>query len=451
MSQADFFAIRGVIEGFYGKPWTHEERVDMLAFLGRHRFNAYFYAPKDDLYLREDWQKPHTEASLAKISALIAHARQAGLAFYYCLSPGLSMQYASEAHFDKLLGKYHQLFSIGVRRFALLFDDIPAGLMHAEDKRVFRSLAEAHAAVTNRLQTELASWSEENQLIVCPTLYHGTGDEPYVRELGQLVPTQIPLFWTGRFVCSPMLTEADARHFAESTGHLPFYWDNYPVNDLAMAHELHIGPIRHRDPGLHRYAAGYMANAMEYAEASKIALATIGEYLDDPYGYDPESAWRRAIQEQVGEEGAERFLAFADNVQSSCLTDVESPRLLETFQQFRFNFLHGANPGQAVGELTRLFAEMEESADWLLTQLKNDKLKQEVRPWLVKYWHWARAGKLTAQLIAAGLENRMLQAASLYLQLHRWLKRTERLPHRVCGSVMRLLIDAVLQEVAKRR
>lgn len=27
------FGIRGIIEGFYGKPWTHAERIDMLNFL----------------------------------------------------------------------------------------------------------------------------------------------------------------------------------------------------------------------------------------------------------------------------------------------------------------------------------------------------------------------------------------------------------------------------------
>lgn len=450
MSRADFFLIRGVIEGFYGTPWTHEERLDMLAFLGRHRFNAYIYAPKDDLYLRKDWQKPYSKTSLTRIAALIAHAKQAGLAFYYCLSPGLSMQYASDQHFERLVSKYHQLFSLGVRRFALLFDDIPAVLMHAEDKKRFTSLAEAHATVTKNLVEVVTSWSPDNELIVCPTLYHGIGNEWYVQELGRLVPASIPLFWTGRFVCSPMLTSADAQVFIKSTGHLPLYWDNYPVNDLAMAHELHIGPLCHRDPKLHMYAAGYVANAMEYAEASKIALATIGEYLDDPYEYDPDAAWRRAIHEVAGVQDEKQFLAFADNVQSSCLTDMESPRLLEALQQFRFSFLYG-NPVNAVQELTQLFTEMEESADHLLTQMANDKLKREIRPWLVKYWHWAKAGRLTAKLIAAGIEGKKLHAASIYLQLHRWLKRTERLPHKVCGSVMRLFIDTVLQEVVKRR
>ena len=34
------FAIRGVIEGFYGNPWTHEQRLDCIRFIGRHGMNT---------------------------------------------------------------------------------------------------------------------------------------------------------------------------------------------------------------------------------------------------------------------------------------------------------------------------------------------------------------------------------------------------------------------------
>ncbi|TGV13625.1 beta-N-acetylglucosaminidase, partial [Mesorhizobium sp. M00.F.Ca.ET.186.01.1.1] len=45
MSKLACFAVRGVIEGFYGTPWTHAERLDMIDFLHRHDYNAYFYSP----------------------------------------------------------------------------------------------------------------------------------------------------------------------------------------------------------------------------------------------------------------------------------------------------------------------------------------------------------------------------------------------------------------------
>src|SRR5690606_40391313 len=42
--------LRGAIEGFYGPPWTHQERMDQLAFYGDVKMNTYIYAPKDDPY-----------------------------------------------------------------------------------------------------------------------------------------------------------------------------------------------------------------------------------------------------------------------------------------------------------------------------------------------------------------------------------------------------------------
>lgn len=45
--------LRGTIEGFYGSPWTHAERMDQLAFYGEVKANTYVYAPKDDPYHRD--------------------------------------------------------------------------------------------------------------------------------------------------------------------------------------------------------------------------------------------------------------------------------------------------------------------------------------------------------------------------------------------------------------
>jgi hypothetical protein len=47
-------SIRGVVEGFYGTPWTYAERLDILRFEGQHGMNVYHYGPKYDPYHRWD-------------------------------------------------------------------------------------------------------------------------------------------------------------------------------------------------------------------------------------------------------------------------------------------------------------------------------------------------------------------------------------------------------------
>ncbi|MGG1664162.1 protein O-GlcNAcase [Brevibacillus sp. NRS-1366] len=448
MSEQACFAVRGVIEGFYGTPWTHAERMDMIDFLQRHEYNAYFYSPKDDLYLRERWMEPHPESALKQIEELIKRANQGDMRFVYCLSPGLSMEYSSSQHLGRLIKKYQDMYQRGVRRFGLLFDDIPMHLLHETDVNQFAHLADAHVQTTMRVWEEMSSWSDPVKLVVCPTQYNGIGKEPYVMHLGLHLPEEIDLFWTGRFVCSPYLTDGDAVRFREYTGHKPLYWDNYPVNDLAMANELHIGPLRHRDPDLWSHSAGYVANAMSRPECSKIPLITTAAYLRDPISYDPHTAWEQAVAEVVGKQDAEAFLSFADNVQGSFLCEMESPRLLEAFLTFRFQFLQGDRV-KAVQELTLLFHEMEQKAHQLLGGMTNQKLAREARPWIEKYRHWAKVGQSAVALIENGTSGRIPQAAFHLLKLKQWLKRTERLPQKVCGQVMKLFVDAVMLEIKK--
>ncbi|WP_134684799.1 protein O-GlcNAcase [Brevibacillus migulae] len=450
MNETATFAIRGVIEGFYGTPWSQEERLAMIHFLASHGYNAYFYAPKDDPYLRERWQEPHPTMQLANIVRLAEEAREGKLDFYYCLSPGLDMRYSREEDFSILLEKFRQMFSAGIRHFGLFFDDIPMTLLHEDDLQCYDSLATAHADVTLRFWRQLQSWSDENRLVICPTLYNGLGNEPYIVELGRLLPQEIMIFWTGRFVCSPYLTEGDAAKFVEWTGHRPLYWDNYPVNDLAMANELHIGPLLHRDPALYRHAHGYVANAMELVESSKIPLITTGHYLSNPEGYDPEKSWKQAIREIAGEQDAEAFQLFADNVRSSFLNEQESPRLLELFLRFRSQFLRGDQKA-AVSAVKKLFQEMEATAVYLLHRMHNKKLASEVERWVEKYRRWAKVGQATALMVESGIRGRTPLAVFYLLLLKYRLARAEKMPQRVCGSVMRLFVDAILQEVKVKR
>ena len=53
--------LRGIVEGFYGKPWNFDIRVDMLKFCGEYNLNSYIYAPKDDPYHRDKWREPYPD------------------------------------------------------------------------------------------------------------------------------------------------------------------------------------------------------------------------------------------------------------------------------------------------------------------------------------------------------------------------------------------------------
>ncbi|HEU0242756.1 MAG TPA: protein O-GlcNAcase, partial [Candidatus Limnocylindrales bacterium] len=331
------FAIRGVIEGFYGNPWTQEQRLDCIRFIGARGMNTFVYGPKDDPLVRRRWREAYGPEALGRLGEVVATAAAAGVEVMYAISPGLSIRYSSAEDRAALLAKLEQVAALGVWRFALLLDDIPPELAHDEDRAAYADIAEAHGALASAVAAGLGP---HRQLVVCPLVYHGRGDEPYLARLAAALDPAVDLLWTGRDICSPILETDDARRFERTTGRPPLYWDNYPVNDVAMGWELHVGPYRGRDADLHVASRGILANPMELAEASKIALATIADYLADPAGYDPDASVARAIREVAGDgspdggRDARAFATFAENVRSSCLGDEDAPTVTPSLAAF---------------------------------------------------------------------------------------------------------------------
>jgi hyaluronoglucosaminidase len=300
---------RGVVEGFYGTPWTHEARLRMLDFMSAHKLNLYLYAPKDDPYHRERWREPYPHANAQRLDALIQHAQSRFVEFVFCISPGLSMVYSDPTEFDRLVAKLEAVRQRGVRAFGLLLDDIPEKLQHAADRRVYRSLAEAHAELANRLYRWLKERAPDGWLLVCPTYYHNLGEPPYVKALGERLERGISVLWTGAQVVSRTITPEDAELFKLAIRRKPFVWDNYPVNDYEPSRLL-MGSITGRAAETLKHLEGLVSNPMSQAEASKIALGTYADLLWNAEGYDPQRSWRAAVAHLVGESGAPVMLEF---------------------------------------------------------------------------------------------------------------------------------------------
>jgi hyaluronoglucosaminidase len=419
------FAIRGVIEGFYGTPWSDEQRLDMIDFLATHRFNTFMYAPKVDPYLRDRWREPHAAEPLQRLRATVERCHDVDVTAMVGISPGLSMRYSSADDRRLLDDKARALADAGVDRVALLFDDIPPRLQHPADVAAYRSLAEAHADVANRVDSSAA-------LVVCPTVYCGAGDEEYVVTLGALLDGRIDLFWTGRAICSPAITAAEAVTFARGALRPPLYWDNYPVNDVAMIREAHLGPYLGRDPLLDRFSVGVLANAMEHAEASKLALATIADYLWDPSTYEPERSWRQAIAE-LGGPDAWALERFADTVRGSCLSEPDPTELTAELERFDFDLAHG-DAAAARARLAEFAAGLTRAAATLRSpDAHNQRLAAELRPWLEKF-------AIGAEAVAA------LADAGRSAALPKLADELRGRPHVVFGSVLEMAIDRARAE-----
>jgi hyaluronoglucosaminidase len=288
--------IKGVIEGFYGPPWTQAERLDMVAFCGAEGFNTWVHAPKDDPYHRKLWREPYPEPQLEQLAELVRACDRHGIELAYSIAPGLDVCYSDEGELQTLIAKCDQLRSIGVRTFQLLWDDIEHELNCAADEARYGSSVKpsgaAQADFSNRFR---AAYLEGAPLVVCPMGYAGVGPTPYREAFGGGLDEGTVVYWTGPDIVPKEITRAQLDGAVEAFGHELLIWDNYPVNDFDPE-RLFLGPLRNRDATLFDgRCAGFVANAMVQAVPSKLALATVADYLRDPAGYDPDASFERAL------------------------------------------------------------------------------------------------------------------------------------------------------------
>ena len=371
------FKIRGFIEGFYGRVWSDEKRREVLQSVAAHGMNSYFYAPKDDPFLRRQWRSEYDGESLRRFSSLFSFTKDLGLSLYYCLSPGLDAEYSSDADFAALMNKFNSLYSIGVRCFGLFLDDISDKLIHGNDKKRFSGVAQAHAYFINRVFSALPGGA---CLVVCPMQYNGSGEEEYITSLCRAVPDGVKVFWTGKKICSPELTSADAIKFINSTGKKPLYWDNYPVNDAEMYGEMHVGPYLNRAPDLADYCEGIVCNVMEYPLCSQISLLTVCDFLSDPHSYDPEKSFKTAVETVTG-DSYDLWMPFFDHTRFSCLCDRFSVYLSDTLADIG-SALASGDTNTAAEQLRDLISLYRTTSQ---TIHNNRRLSPELRPWLSRF------------------------------------------------------------------
>ncbi|MFF2811607.1 beta-N-acetylglucosaminidase domain-containing protein [Streptomyces sp. NPDC058000] len=392
--------LRGVIEGFYGTPWSHAARLDQLDFAGRHKMNLYVYSPKDDAYLREKWRDSYPADQLDRIKELVDRARARHVEFTYALSPGLSVCYSSAADVKALTAKFGTLWDIGVRTFAVPLDDISYTKWNcAADKEKFGTgggaAGTAQAQLLNHVNREfIARHPGARPLQMVPTEYYDLKATPYKAALAAKLDANVLVEWTGVGVIAPTITVAQAKRAREVFGHPILIWDNYPVNDY-VSKRLMLGPFNGRESGLSAQLAGITANPMIQPAASKLALATVADYTWNDRAYDARASWGDAIEELAGGDArtARALRAFADVNYTSAINPRQAPELSAALDRFRHD-------GRA-RRLDAVLRDLQDAPGVLRDRLPDRGFVRESAPWLDATRAWAVAARNALRLVEA--------------------------------------------------
>ncbi|MEE1761268.1 beta-N-acetylglucosaminidase domain-containing protein [Streptomyces sp. SP18BB07] len=444
-------ALRGVVEGFYGTPWSHAERLSQLDFYGRTKQNVYVYSPKDDPYLRERWRDEYPAARLAQVRELVERAAANHVRFTYALSPGLSVCYSSDGDISALVRKFASLYDIGVRSFAIPLDDISYTKWNcAADEDRFGSgggaAGTAQAQLLNRVWEEFSAGRPGlDPLEMVPTEYSDLADTPYKKALRERLDPDVVVEWTGVGVIAPTITAAQLRQAREVYGHPILVWDNYPVNDYVTSRLL-LGPYTGREARVARESVGVTANPMVQAEASKLALFTSAAYLWNADAYDPRAAFLAAVRDLAGPGAAKWLRIFAENSYSSQLDTTESPTLGKLIAAFRTAYEEDSGLDRASAALRSYFTDMAATPAELRARLANPGFLKETSPWLDKTGAYGTAGLTAVDLLLAGRRGDADAVSTYWNRLRSERKRLDAIPQQVSPGVMdQFLYQAMLR------
>lgn len=296
-------ALRGVVEGFYGKPWSHRDRISQLEFYGKYKLNTYIYGPKDDPYHSSpNWRMPYPEKEALQLAELVKVANQNKVDFVWAIHPGKDIKWNDE-DYQHLLQKFDWMYGLGVRSFALFFDDISGDGTNPVKQ----------ADLLNFLHKNFVlKRGDVSPLILCPTEYNRSWADPkpgsYLDILGDSLDRSVMVMWTGDRVVSD-ITKEGLGWINKRIKRPAYIWWNFPVSDYVRDHML-LGRTYGLDADIENDMSAFVANPMEHAEASKVAIFSVAEYTWNMAAYSSEESWHRALL-AVMPNAAEAFYTFA--------------------------------------------------------------------------------------------------------------------------------------------
>lgn len=399
---------RGVIEGYYGVPYTAEVTKDLFRFMARYKLNCYMYGAKSDPYHSRFWSEPYpttitpeqlrigylTQDMLRDITA-VAHATKVN--FIWAIHPGTAFVDANRPEvIGQIMQKLESMYQLGVRQFGVFVDDVGVPSDAPTLKLGADRLTELQHSIDTRWNKPgVAPADTVKPLHYVPQLYAYSWVS---RQQGRTffealspVPAKVSIYITGANVWSvPNNTDLGLVH--QWLGRNTSWWWNYPCNDNDVTKlfpmdtyanfrdERHINNLARLEPQLAGTDA-VIINPMQQGEVSKLALFSVADYTWNNQAFDNHRSYEASIPAVVGSQFAEAFRLLAP-----CLRYFDADAMAYEVGNYKASVKEGnPRPNALIGLLKRIHAactqieQMQRSAD-----VSQRLFYEDMRPWVVK-------------------------------------------------------------------
>jgi len=339
--------LTGIVEGFYGRVWSFETRLAYAEFLAEAGLNTCLYCPKADPHLRKHWRQDWPVQAWRELLQLSAAYRLRGIYWGVGLSPFTLYHHYGRRQREQLKRKVARLAELDAPLLGILFDDMPGEL-------------DALASRQAEIVIDVASWLPHVRILVCPTYYSfdpvlekffGRMPPGYWLQLGNELPADVDIFWTGNRVCSETISRADIELICDQLGRPVLLWDNYPVNDGALrSNFLYLNKLSRRESLPATLLSGHLCNPMNQGLLSLPAIAGLAQL------YRPGGASDAWLERIIGPPTWRQLQSDRGAFEELGLSGMGEDRCRELARRYL------ALPGSAAREV----------ADWLLGEYRFD-------------------------------------------------------------------------------
>ncbi len=383
---------RGFIEGYYGNPWSTQDRINLMKWGGYYKLNSYFYAPKDDPKHNSNWRALYTDEEIeTKIKPLAQTGNESKCRFVYALHPFMY----NAIKFDKNAGyvqyqkdlaavqaKFEQVIKAGVRQIAILADD--AANVGADNYVMFLE------DMTEWLQEMKKTYPDlKTTLPFCTQEYMGRGESYYSR-----FPENVQIVMTGGRIWGEV-TNQFTEDFTNNAGRGPYMWINWPCTDNSKKHLIMGGYSNFLHPGVDPdKIQGIVLNPMQQSEPSKVAIFGNASYSWNIWETEEEAnqAWENsfkyvdhnsAIENDASNALKELSKHMINQAMDSRVVALEeSVELKKKLTPFKESLTSGDYTTEEIEDIENEFEILQNAAKVFRAQAGDENLKDQIVYWL---------------------------------------------------------------------
>ena len=395
---------RGFIEGYYGNPWSNEDRAELMKFGGDYKLNTYFFAPKDDPYHNSKWRELYPEKELAAIKKLAKVGNETKNKYVYALHTFMhrAIRFDNESNYQNDLNvikaKFTQLLQNDVRAFSILADD--AGVPSQGPSTYVKLLTD----LTNWLIDQKKNYPDlVTDIPFCPNDYGGNGSSTQLRETNK-APESVSIIMTGGRIwgeVSQYFTSNFIKNIASQgyEGRASYLWINWPCSDNSRQHLIMGGNDTFLHPGVTpSNIQGIILNPMQQAEANKSALFAIADYSwnvwdkkaeADQNLYDSFKYMNHGTAKETKASTALRTISkhmINQNMDGRVRVLQESVELAPKLNAFKEKLKSGRIKKEDCSDLIKEFQLLQDAAAYYEQHAGNKRTKKQIIHWL-KCWN----------------------------------------------------------------